>query len=64
MSYFIYTDLISSLLDPRLVDLETLINVGAYMRHVMSCVLKKQPPIPRKILTLQSKLVKKFGRGL
>jgi len=31
MSYFIYTDLISSLLDPRLVDPgSTLIHVGAY----------------------------------
>jgi len=31
MSYFIYTDLISSLLDPRLVDPgSTLIHVGEY----------------------------------
>jgi len=31
MSYFMYTDLISSLLDPRLVDPgSTLIFVGAY----------------------------------
>jgi len=31
MSYFIYTDLISSLLDPRLVDPgSTLIHAGAY----------------------------------
>jgi len=31
MSYFIYTDLISSLLDPRLVDPgSTLIKVDAY----------------------------------
>jgi len=31
MSYFIYTDLISSLLDPRLVEPgSTLIHVGAY----------------------------------
>jgi len=31
MSYFIYSDLITSLLDPRFVDLgSTLIRVGAY----------------------------------
>jgi len=31
MSYFIYTDLISSLLDPKLVNPgSTLIHVGAY----------------------------------
>jgi len=31
MSYFIYTDIISSLLDPRLADPgSTLIHVGAY----------------------------------
>jgi len=31
MSYFIYTNLISSFLDPKLVDPgSTLINVGAY----------------------------------
>jgi len=33
MSYFIYTDLIGSLLDPKHVDPESiLINVGAYLR--------------------------------
>jgi len=33
LSYFIYTDLISSLLDPRLVDSgSTLIHIGAYDR--------------------------------
>jgi len=35
MSYFVYTDLISSLFDPRLVDPRSiLIHVGAYMIHV------------------------------
>jgi len=38
MSYFIYTDLISSLLDPRLVDPgSTLIPVDAY-DHVNDCL--------------------------
>jgi len=37
MSYFIYIDLISSLLDPRLVDLgSTLIYVGTYGPNRMS----------------------------
>jgi len=41
MSYFIYIDLISSLLDPKLVDLgSNLIHVGAYdstLVHTTPC---------------------------